>query len=94
MTDLTTRILIEIRDEARRTNERLDQTNERLDQTVERLDRLEQRQTEGEIRISTAITDVVGAIHEVRDAVIVDRKLAQRLDDHERRITTLEQGDH
>lgn len=44
---LTTRILIEIRDEIRRTREdlngRLDQTNERLDQTNERLDQTNQR---------------------------------------------------
>ena len=49
--DLTTRVLIEIRDEVRRTNERLvtgfaevnerlDQTNARLDQTNARLDNL------------------------------------------------------
>ena len=36
--DLTIRILQEIRDEARKTNKRLDQTNERLDLTNERLD--------------------------------------------------------
>jgi len=36
-TDVTTKILIEIRDGIRGTNERLDQTNERLDQTNERV---------------------------------------------------------
>ncbi len=34
---LTTRILIEIRDELRRTNQRLDENNQRLDETNQRL---------------------------------------------------------
>jgi chromosome segregation ATPase len=38
MADLTTQVLIEIRDEVRRTNERLGATNERLDTTIQRLD--------------------------------------------------------
>ena len=44
-TDVTTKILIEIRDGIRGTNERLDQTNERLDQTNERLDQTNERVT-------------------------------------------------
>ena len=45
--DLTTRVLIEIRDEVRRTNERLEtgfgQVNSRLDQTNERIDQTNER---------------------------------------------------
>jgi chromosome segregation ATPase len=41
--NLTLEILRQIRDEARATNERLDQTNERLDQTNERLDQTNER---------------------------------------------------
>ena len=36
--DVTVKILIEIRDEIRKTNERLDDTNARLDTTNQRLD--------------------------------------------------------
>jgi septal ring factor EnvC (AmiA/AmiB activator) len=99
MADLTTEILIQIRDEIRgtngrvdQTNERLDQTNERLDQTNERLDRVERRQSQAEIRITTEITAVVGAIHELRDTLIADRQFAARVDDHERRLEALERG--
>jgi len=42
-TDLTIELLKDIRDEGRRTNERIDQTNEKL--------------VDSEIRTSTAITD-------------------------------------
>jgi chromosome segregation ATPase len=98
MTDLSTQVLIEIRDEVRKTNARLDQTNARLDQTNarldqtnERLDRAEARQTEAEVRISTEIVGVVGAIHELRDILIADRKQTARIEDHELRIRALEQ---
>jgi len=100
MTDLTTQVLIEIRDEARKTNARLDQTNSRLDQTVARLDqtiarldRLEHRQTESEIRISTEIVGVVGAINRLTDALLDPERVPSftvRLDDHERRLGELE----
>jgi len=81
MADLTTQILIEIRDEIRSTNQRLDQvasglnsrvdeTNTRLGESNTRLDRLEQRQVESEVRVSTVLVDVVGAVHEMRDAFL------------------------
>src|SRR5687768_573240 len=94
MADLTTEILVEIRDELRTTrrdvNERIEQTNIRLDHTIERLDRVERRQTESEVRISTEIVAVVGAINQLRDAVLEDRELRNSVMDHERRITALE----
>jgi len=43
MSDLTTKVLIEIRDEIRSTNSRLDQTNQRLDNVTERLDNVTER---------------------------------------------------
>jgi chromosome segregation ATPase len=105
MTDLTTQILVEIRDELRslngrvdqtngridQTNDRLDQTNDRLDQTIHRLDRLERRQVEAEVRISTEIVAVHGAIRELTDVMRVGNAIGQRVDDHERRLTSLEQ---
>jgi len=61
---LTTKILIEIRDEIkstrtelrdeiRATNDRLDQTNERLDQTNQRLDQTNQRLDQANQRLGT-----------------------------------------
>jgi hypothetical protein len=79
MTDLTTQVLIEIRDEARKTNARLE--------------RLERRQAESEIRISTEIVGVVGAVDRLAEALLDPRgpgKLAERLEDHERRLGELE----
>jgi hypothetical protein len=97
-------VLKEIRDEARKTNvrldqtverldvtvDRLDQTVERLDQTVDRLGRVEKRQVEMEIRLATELPSVVGAIHELRDVMLEDRTLRSDVADHEMRIRRLE----
>jgi hypothetical protein len=95
MADLTTQILIEIRDEMRAMGgslgSRIDQTNQRLDQTIHRLDRLERRQVEAEVRISTEIVGVHGAIRELTDVMRVGLAIGGRVDDHERRLTLLEQ---
>jgi thiamine biosynthesis lipoprotein ApbE len=107
MEDITTQVLIEIRDEVRKTNQRLDATVDRLDATVERLDatveradginsrldRLERRQVESEVRISTELVAVVGAVREMRDAFLEDRRLTAQVSDHERRIQVLESRD-
>ncbi len=68
--ELTTQILIEIRDGIRQTNERIGSTNERLDKTNERLDRVVQEQ----IRHATAIVgleraqrDMIGALVTMND---------------------------
>ena len=89
--DLTVSILREIRDEVRKTNQRLDQTNERLDQTNERLERLERRQTETEVRLATELVAVASAVGELTELLRQDRALRQRVDDHERRISAVEQ---
>jgi len=95
--NLVITVLREIRDEARKTNtrldatvERLDQTVERLDQTVDRLDRLERRQVAMEVRLSTELVAVSGAIHEVRDLLRDDRATRATVLDHETRIGALE----
>jgi hypothetical protein len=90
MTDLTNQILIEIRDEIRSTNSRLDQTNSRLDQTNSRLDRLEKRQVEAEIRLSTEVVALTGVVRDLRDTLLEDRLLRQTVDNHEQRIRALE----
>jgi hypothetical protein len=71
------------RDEAHRTNERLDQTNERLDD-------MRDRQTATEVRLATELVGVAGAVREVRDLLREDRALRVRVDDHERRISEME----
>jgi hypothetical protein len=48
------------------------------------------RQTEIEVRLSTELVAVVGAVREVRDLLREDRVLQGRVDDHERRIAAIE----
>lgn len=81
--DLTTKILVQIRDELRKTNDRLDSTNERLE-------RLERRQTEDAVRVATELVAVATAVGEVRDLLRDQRVDRKTLADHERRIAALE----
>ena len=98
-TDITVEILRDIRDETRKTNEEIRRTNERVDalrdDTNTRLDALRsevnKRQTETEIRLATEIVAEAGAVREVRDVLRQDLALRARVDDHERRITAIEQ---
>jgi hypothetical protein len=93
-TDLTIEILKGIRDEVRSTNSHLDETNGRLDalrdSTEGRFDRLDRRQAETEVRLSTELVAVVGAVREVRDLLREDLAVQSRIDDHERRIAAIE----
>jgi predicted HAD superfamily phosphohydrolase len=104
-TDLTIEILKGIRDEVRTTNVRLDalrldtndrfdalrlDVNTRFDETNQHLDRLARRHIETEVRLSTELVAVVGAVHEVRDLLREDRALRDTVDDHERRIAAIE----
>jgi hypothetical protein len=104
-TDLTIEILKGIREEARKTNERLDVTNDRLDELrtdmvdrldelrtdmVDRIERVERRQTETEVRLATELVAVGSAVREVRDLLREDRVLRDRVDDHERRLVAVE----
>jgi chromosome segregation ATPase len=86
--DITVRILTEIRDELRTTNDRIDQTNQRIDQTNARLDQMRQHSVESEIRIGTAITDMAGTLHDVRDHLVA-RALEARVENCEREIADL-----
>ena len=88
--DLNTKILIQIRDEIHKTNERLDKTNDRLDTTNDRLDRLERRQTEDAVRLATEVVAVTKAVGEVRDLLRHNRLDRTKIEDHERRIAKLE----
>jgi hypothetical protein len=83
-TDLTIEILKDIRDATRATSDR-------VDLVVEWMDRVERRQTETEVRLTTELVAVAGAVREVRDLLREDRGLRDRVDDHERRLTSVEQ---
>jgi hypothetical protein len=90
MEDMTTQVLIEIRDEARKTNEEVRHLGDEARKTNARLERLERRQVEAEVRIATEIVAVGGAIREMKEAFLEDRRFAERVSDHERRIQALE----
>ncbi len=100
-TDLTVEILKGIRDGVESTNERLDGLHDEVHglhdevhalraDTNERFGRVERRLAETEVRLSTELVAVVGAVREVRDLFREDRALRDRVDDHERRIATVE----
>jgi hypothetical protein len=80
MTSLTTQILIDIRDEIRGTNTRLEGTNERLDRTNERLDRV----VEEQIRHATAIVAVE----------VGQRRMEERLNETIHGVTRAVEGLH
>jgi chromosome segregation ATPase len=98
--DITVQVLVEIRDEIRSTNRRLDATNERLerlettsgqlveriDGTNQRLDRLENRLVESEIRLATAITDMHGTLQDVQGRLKGQLDLRVRVERCERDI--------
>jgi hypothetical protein len=84
MSDLTTQVLIEIRDEVRGLRGEVGGLRGEVSE-------LRRRQVESEVRFATALTDVVGAVNRVHDAVIDVFRFAERVDDHERRISALEQ---
>lgn len=101
MSDVAVEILRDIRDEIRHTrvdlsgridatNARLDAVNARLDATNQRLDHLGSRQVEVETRIGTELVAVVGAIRDLRDTLLEDRRLRDTVADHESRIARLE----
>lgn len=81
--DLTTQILVQIRDEMRNMRGAFDTTNERLE-------RLERRHTEDITRLATEVIAVAKAVVEVRDLLRDQRADRTRLEDHEGRITRLE----
>lgn len=83
MSDLNTPILESIRDELQKLGSEVRETNARLD-------RLERRQTETEIRLATELTAVVGAIGDLKNAILEDRQLRATVLDHEARIRKLE----
>lgn len=89
MNELTVKLLGQIRDELKATRTDL---SSRLDQTNERLERLERRQVETEVRLSTELVTVAGAISELSRVLVDDRKLRAQVANHEVRLSVLEKS--
>ena len=94
---VTVTILKDIRTELRSHGEELRAHGQQLRAHSEELrelregqKQLEKRQFETEVRLATELTAVVGAIHELRDVIVEDRKLRADVADHELRIRKLE----
>ena len=81
-TDPTLAVLREIRDEGKRTNERLDQTNERLDQLTRRV-------VDSEVRTATALTALAGSVNDLNSMLREDRDLRNRVERCEHDIAEL-----
>ena len=92
--DLVLEVLKQIRDEAKKTNLRLDRLEGRLEDTVEGIGRLEQRQANTEIRLATEIVALAGTVKDLRDTIVEDRELRKAVGEHERRISALEDRTH
>jgi molybdopterin synthase catalytic subunit len=75
--ELVLEVLKQIRDEAKKTNARLD--------------KLKHRQGETELRLATELVSVAGAVRELRDTLLEDRDLRKTVEAHERRISALEE---
>ncbi len=73
--DLTTRVLIEIRNENRKTNARLEH--------------LEKRIVESELRTATALAELAGSVREMTRTLRASSELRPRLEKCEREIAAL-----
>jgi hypothetical protein len=96
--DLTVRILSEIRDEIRGTradlSAKIDQTNARLEETNQKVDLLARRQTETEVRLATEIVALAGAVDRTNKLLRERLDDRDRIDDIDRRVTALERAKH
>ena len=85
-TDVTIEILKGIRDEGRKTNERLDETNQRLVQLGEDLS---PRIVESEMQTATAIADLAGTVRDLVTVLRSNNDLRPRLERCEQDIAIL-----
>jgi chromosome segregation ATPase len=81
-------VLREIRDELKATNARVDNLTGEVRTTNERVDALTRHVTEMDVRLSTAIVEMVGAFRELRDTLRETRD--GKVADIERRLSALE----
>ena len=98
--NLTIEVLKEIREEGKKTNERLNETNEKLNETNDKLDQtnvridqmrdeLSRRIVESEMRTATAITALAGTVGDLVTFLKQDRDLRPRVDQCEKDILAL-----
>lgn len=85
-TDITIEILKGIRDEGRKTNERVDSLAEHVDQMREELSR---RIVESEIRTATAIADLAGNVRELTSFLRQTNDLRPRVEQCEDDIKSI-----
>lgn len=85
--DLTVRILSDIRDAVRETNTRLDETRTELSA---RIDQTNTRIVESELRTATAITDLAGSVRELSTLLREQHDLRPRVERCEQQIAALE----
>jgi predicted nucleic acid-binding Zn-ribbon protein len=91
------KILIEMRDELRRSNSRLEVVEGRLENVDTRLEHVEdgqdalaKRLVESEMRLATELVATRGVLEQVRDTLMDSLRQRDRVDEHERRIADLE----
>jgi hypothetical protein len=89
--DLTVKILSEIRDEIRGTRADL---NARIEETNQKVDLLARRQTETEVRLATEIVALAGAVERTNKLLRERLDDRDRIDDIDRRVTALERAKH
>lgn len=88
-TDITVKILTEIRDSVRETNVRLDNQSRQLDEHSHRLDAVGDRIVEVEIRTATSIAALDGTLMEVKNLLRDRLDLRDRVDRCEHDIQLL-----
>ncbi len=91
------RVLMDMRGELQEIRQEAKKTNARLESVEQGLETLSRRQTETEIRLATELVSVARSVGEVTKAVsglgdLLRQRLddRERVDDHERRISQLE----
>ena len=85
-TNVTVKILRQIRDSVEKTNARLDETSNVMQQ---KFDLLTDRVVEGEIRKATAITALAGTLDAVKNLLVDRLDLRDRVERCERDIVVL-----
>jgi hypothetical protein len=84
--DLTLDVLKSIRDEAKKTNERLATMDGRLIAVESGIKGLERRLVESEMRTATALTDLAGTVRELTTMLRGQHDLRPRVEQCERDI--------
>lgn len=93
VTDITVKILGEIRDEIRGTNTRLEQTRVDLQEELRtQVGALVRRQTESEVHLATEVVALTAAVERTNRLLRERLDERDRIDDVARRVSALERG--